>query len=252
MQLNTVAIDRQLVHFHRLRTRSPRQWSAFEERLRLSWLYHDQAMEGISLQEDDVHRALRGEPGRHWSDGVLLRQIRATWEAIGAILRRPHSQRLTLELEELKSYHALLLPDGDPAAGRYRKDETPPTHYNHEITRTPSISYRLRKLVEQLNGEYAAMHPLKAAAHIHHDFMTIWAFDERSGTAGRLLLNDWLLSAGYPVAIIPAVLRQEYFDALATSPQATLGVLLEAIQLTLRAAEGALGASESRASSLVA
>lgn len=251
MQLNTVLIDRQLGRYTGYRARCPRQWEAFDARLRLSWLYHDQALEGVALAEDDVNRALRGESGRHWSDNVLLKQIRQTWHAIGVVQSRAPQGRRALELDDLKLYHALLLPEGDPVGGRYRKEDVPPTHYNHEVTRTPSISYRLRKLVEQLGGEYANMHPLRAAALIHHEFMSIWPFDERTGTAGRLLMNDWLMTSGYPPAIIPSLQRQEYFDALATSPQATLEVLLESVMLTLRAADATFGQGEQR-SSLVA
>lgn len=243
MQLNTVLIDRQLVQYHTWRSRSPKAWREFEHRLALSWLYHDQAMEGIALTEEEIARALRREPGRHYSDGVLLERIQLTFSAIQTLMGRATTGRRPMELEELKSYHAMLLPEGDPSAGRYRKEETPPPHYSHEVTRPPSISYRLRRLVEAIGGEYAGQHPLRAAAAMHQDFMAIWPFDERSGTAGRLLMNDWLLRSGYPPAIIHAIDRQEYFDALGGSSDRMLAVVLEGVETTLRAAEATLGSA---------
>lgn len=249
MQLTTINIDRQLVRYASHGVRQPQRWSEFQQRLALCWLYHDFALEGTALLERDLQHALSGAQGRHWSEGRLYEQLRHTHHAIDTILATRRDPRRVFELEDLKSFHVMIMPAEDPAAGRYRKELEPPPHYGHEVTRPPSISYRLRKLAESMAAEYRRMHPIRAAALIHHDFMTAWPFDERTGTAGRLLLNAWLLSAGYPPAIVPALQRQEYFDALIESPERMTPIVLEGIHTTLKAADGFF---DQAASSLVA
>jgi Fic family protein len=44
--------------------------------------------------------------------------------------------------------------------------------------------------------------------------VTVHPFIDGNGQAARLLMNLALLQSGYPVAIIPPILRREYLDAL--------------------------------------
>lgn len=236
MQLAYIDLDRRVGRLRAQRRNHPYAWRQFQERLRLSWLIHDFAMEGVALTLDEVQRALHRETPRHHCDGILLSNIRLTLSAIGDVSRTQPNQEV-VQLDYLKHFHALLLPPNDPAAGRYRKVEGPMVPYTHELTRTPSISYRLRRLAESMQGGYRDLHPIQAAALIHHEFMTIWPFDERTGSAGRLLMNDWLLRADYPPAIIHAVDRQNYYAALESSPDAMIHVLVQAVETTLRASE---------------
>lgn len=225
----TVQIDRQLPRYNAYRKTHPEGWQTFEERVDLCWLYHDQAMEGLALREDELTQALQGAPGRHHSEGQLFEHIRHVMFGIQATRRGVTRGIEPLSLDALKDFHTRLASPDDPAAGRYRKVEGPMVPYTHEITRTPSISYRLRKLVDHIETSYADMHPVIGAAMMHHEFMQTWPFDARSGTAGRLLLNHWLMSAGYPPAIIHATDRQAYYQALEQGPEEMVTVIADAI-----------------------
>ena len=63
----------------------------------------------------------------------------------------------------------------------------------------------------EARGHY---HPVEFAAIIHKDLVTIHPFIDGNGRAARLLMNLALLQAGYPVAIIPPILRRDYLDTL--------------------------------------
>lgn len=226
----TVHIDRQLPRYNAYRKAHPEGWQAFEAQVDLCWLYHDQAMEGVALREHELTQALQGAPGRHYSEGRLFEHIRHVMAGIQATRRGITRGVTPLPLDALKDFHTRLAADDDPAAGRYRKVEGPMSPYTHEITRTPSISYRLRKLVDHIETSYVDMHPVVGAAMMHHEFMQTWPFDARSGTAGRFLLNHWLMSAGYPPAIVHATDRQAYYQALDRGPEEMVEVIVGAVE----------------------
>lgn len=184
MQLTYIDLDRRVAQFRAHRLIYPHSWNRFQERLQLSWLVHDYALEGIALDQAEVEAALGSAPARHHCESVLHENIRHTYRAILAVCKLP--ERLeSPSLEDLKHFHELLCAPGEARGGRYRKQEVPPLPYNHEITRNSSISYRLRKLVETIEEELQHMHPVRAAALMHHEFLSIWPFDERSGAVHR-------------------------------------------------------------------
>lgn len=58
------------------------------------------------------------------------------------------------------------------------------------------------------------LHPLALAALAHQKFVFIHPFVDGNGRVARLLMNLVLLRFGYPVTIIPPILRLEYIAAL--------------------------------------
>ncbi len=236
MQLTYIDLDRRVAHYRAHRLLNPRQWKAFEDKLTLSWLYHDYALEGVPLTHEEVERALHHDIPRHHCDAIQLDHIRQTALAMDQVSQAPH-RPCTLALEDLKQFHVMLCLPGSHGAGRYRKNESLASPYNHTVTKPASISYRLRRLVETLDEEMQDMHPVRAAALAHHEFMSIWPFDHKSGTAARLFMNDRLLRAGYPPAIIHAADRQLYYDALEQDPEAMVSVVRHALETTLRCSE---------------
>ena len=57
-------------------------------------------------------------------------------------------------------------------------------------------------------------HPIEFAALIHLRLVTIHPFVDGNGRTARLLMNLALLQSGYPVTIIPPVLRSDYLSAV--------------------------------------
>lgn len=241
MQLRFMDIDRRAARYRLYRSSAPSAWQRFLAKVELSWLYHDYAMDGLSLSQEDIARALSQDTPRHHCDAQFLSTIRQVVGGIRFTIENA-ARGADLSLEDVKKFHAVLVEPGASCGGRYRKSEGPMVPYLHTITRTPSISYRLRKLVEAMDGEYREMPPVKAAALIHYDFMSIWPFDMRSSTAGRLLMNHWLMSHGYPPAIIHAKDRQAYFHALDGRPEELIQLVSDSVSATLECADAFFGA----------
>lgn len=240
MRLTYMKLDLRVARYQRSCSLDSSRYIDFQERVALSWLYHDFAMDGVALVPEDVDRALSFDPPRHHCDGQRLATIRRKLEAIRWVQRFAREHEGPLDLEDLKKFHAAVCMPEDPAAGRYRKGDGPMLPYVHSISKQASISYRLRRLVEAMETEYANLHPVRAAALVHHDFMATWPFDMRTGTAGRLLLNFVLLREGLPPAVIHARNRHAYFSALGGHADQMVQVVREAIEMTLDCAESLL------------
>lgn len=207
----------------------------FMERLLLSWLYHEHALDGVVLTATDLGRALQGLPARNYCEAqtqLSLRRLKGCIEYI----ERSAARGDDLSNEWLKDLHTRLCADGDENAGRYRKRDTSPGVYNLTVSPAASISYYFRKFEDMYNEELSGYHPLRAAAIAHWEFMRVFPFDERSGMVGRLMMNFLLLRNGYPPAIIHAHDRHHYFAALNGYRTDLVPVVVNAISSTIQAA----------------
>ena len=99
-------------------------------------------------------------------------------------------------------------------AGRYRKVGVVITGSSLELPRPAELKERMTQFVAELPERREALHPVEFAAWLHIGLASIHPFVDGNGRAARLLMNLALMQAGYPITIIPPVLRNAYLDAL--------------------------------------
>lgn len=206
----------------------------FVDRLIMSWLYHDHALEGVVLEKDDILRALSGQPSRNWCDGQVHKSLCRMREVTLDIFAR----RIDLSdpADTLRTLHARLSEPADEQAGRYRKRDTSPGVYNLDVVPAASISYYFRKFLDMLETELSRVHPIRAASMAHWELMKVFPFDEKTGMVARLFLNATLVSMGYPPAIIHARDRHHYFGALDGHRTDLIPIVVDAMQGSITAA----------------
>lgn len=68
--------------------------------------------------------------------------------------------------------------------------------------------------IDKLPSLQEQNHPIVYAALAHKEFVEIHPFVDGNGRAARLLMNLILLQHGYPLVIIPPVLRVDYLNSL--------------------------------------
>lgn len=202
-----------------------------------SWLYHEHALEGVVLTQEDITRALDGRPCRNYCDRQTAKSLRRMHSIMRETIEAAAARQLTIDMEWLKSTHAALCDATDEAAGRYRKRDTSPGVYNLDVVPASSISYYFHKLMDTLDQELAGAHPVRAAAIAHWEFMRVFPFDERTGLVGRLMLNAILLNGGYPPAIFHAHDRHLYFNAIGGHRTDLVPVVVDAVSATIKAAD---------------
>lgn len=217
----------------------------FHERLDFSWIYHDNALEGVVLSYHELKAAI---DKKIISDVTLIpsyTDIKNHKEAIEFVREAAQKKRIPIDLEFIKKIHQILnseeivprncKPPRNP--GQYRKDNPLHRLYFHEISPPEKISYRMRKMVDWLQSEEAKKtHPIKRASKAHFRLISIFPWPRHSGKVARLVMNAILMREGYLPAVVHAIERQRYYDVLRAPHSGLTALICESIDGTVDAA----------------
>jgi Fic family protein len=212
----------------------------FLARYELSWLYHENALEGVVYSSQELATALANAPLADATFVTALQDIRNHKVAIDLVREEAKAKKLKLNLTMVRRLYETL---GQNIEGQtdaeYRKDMPLHRAYFHEIAQPAKIATLLQDLLDHCEAaEFRNLHPIQQAAKLHHGFMQVFPFTENSGRVARLLANLILLHAGYRLpVIIHATDRQRYYESLRL-PEAVLR------DLTMEALDNALGQAE--------
>lgn len=170
-------------------------------------------MEGNSLTESETKVVLE--------EGLTVggKPLRDHLEAVG------HSRAYDFMYElvssnsiteaDIKKLHALFYQNIDEAnAGNYRKQRAFISGSNYPMPEPENVPELMTKFIVQMEQIKEKLHPVEFAARFHKDFVYIHPFIDGNGRVARLLMNLALLQRGYPIAIIPPILRSEYIASL--------------------------------------
>jgi Fic family protein len=184
-----------------------------KEYFRIGFAYSSNALEGNSLTEIETKIVIE--------DGITIggKPVKDHFEALG------HSEAYDLlydlakgkEITEanIKELHRLFYYRIDEKqAGKYRKHKVIITGTDFIPPAPERISDLMKAFTNSIPDYRKKLHPVEFAAVIHKELVMIHPFIDGNGRAARLLMNLALLQAGYPIAVIPPVLRREYLNSL--------------------------------------
>jgi len=212
----------------------------FLQRYELSWLYHENALEGVVYSGQELATALANHPLADASFVGVLQEIRNHKIAIDLVREEAKAKKLRVNLTFVKRlYETLAAGQEARSVAEFRKDMPLHRAYFHEIAHPAKIPALLQKVLEACDSsDFRNAHPVQRAAKLHHGFMQVFPYTENSGRVARLLANLVLLQAGYRLpCIIHATDRQRYYESLRV-PEATLR------DLTIEALDNALEQGE--------
>ena len=203
-----------------------------EQKLRIEWNYHSNAIEGNSLTLGETRSLIlhgltaHGKPLRDHLD------IEGHDEAVKAIEDAVKSDEAFNQVF-IRNLHTVLLkepyetaaitPDGQRvkrriAVGAYKtqpnnvQTSTGETYY---FTPPEQVQSAMSDLVDWYRKkEDEGEHPVIMAATFHYRFVRIHPFDDGNGRMARLLMNMILMKHGYTVALIPREERDQYINTL--------------------------------------
>lgn len=229
----------------------------FIDRFEMSWVYHDNALEGVVYTPQELQAALK--PGTVAAEATMLpvvweiRNHKAAVDFAREEAKTGGKKQAQITLTTIKRIHDLFsgnTPEAQAArmlherrektekekekekekAG-YRKDMPLHRTYFHEIEQPPKIQARLEKLVDYTaSAEFREFHPIKQASVFHHEFMRIFPFTEHSGKVGRTCMNVILLRHQFLPCVIHSIDRQKYYEALRGPVAGFRGLLMDAME----------------------
>ena len=235
------------------------------QKLRLEWNFHSNSIEGNSLTFGETKAFLmhgltaKGKPFKDYLD------IKGHDEVIDALTDLiQHNEALT-EVT-IRNLHKILLvepyraeaitPDGVRTTrtiqvGQYKtapnhvRTSTGLVHYFASPEETPARMADLMQWYRTMRAE-ENLHPVVLAATFHFRFVAIHPFDDGNGRMARILMNLFLMQAGYPIVVLRKDQKQEYFLALEQADAGDLEpfvilvaqALIQTQELYLQAAQG--------------
>lgn len=241
MRAKPVTIERKAERLRELEaSATEEQIHEYRKRLDLSWIYHDNALDGVVYSPTELEAALANQPV---TDAALIPvhdEIRQYAAAIALVRELAEKKKLDVTADTLKSLYLTLDPEETENKGplKYRKDMPVHRVYFHDISEPDKIQPQMRQFFQWIASDETKRlaHPTRIASKAHFTLMQIYPFTKHSGKIARLLMNLMLLHGGYPIAILHATDRQRYYDALRTSPDALSTLITDALVNSLESA----------------
>ena len=184
------------------------------DELSLEWTYNSNAIEGNTLTLQETRIVL--EEGMTVG-GKSLREhfeVLNHMEAIGFLLTLLN-QDFQFTDRIISDIHFIVLKNIFPEyTGRYRTMGVRIGGANFTPPNAMKIDALILEMIDEFNQNNAKYHPLVLATWLHHRFVYIHPFADGNGRTIRLVYNFFLMSQGYPPAIILKPDRKKYYQAL--------------------------------------
>lgn len=173
--------------------------------------YNSTAIEGNTLTESETQIVL--DKGITIGGKTLKEHLEVInhAEAIDFIRELAKTNKPISEWD-IRQIHGLVCK-GDRHTGAYRTVNVMAAGTNYRYPDAIKVPELMTELGDWLS-QPAQRHPVAIATEIHARLVTIHPFTDGNGRVARLLMNLYLLRAGYPLAIIQAADRAAYIDAV--------------------------------------
>src|SRR3954453_7719965 len=206
----------------------------YQDRLDVSWLFHDNALEGVVLSYSELKAAI---DQRIISDVTLIpmyEEVRLHKQALDWVRENAPltgKKQVPVDLELVRHLYAMLTPEAASKGHPYRKENPLHRLYYHEIAAPDKIAPRMKKLGEWLESdEFHDLHPIRRATKAHFKLLTVYPWTKNSGKVARLLMNFILIKHGYLPAVIHSIERQRYYEVLRFENDGLMNLVVESLE----------------------
>ncbi|HVZ71770.1 MAG TPA: Fic family protein [Polyangia bacterium] len=204
----------------------------YQDRLDVSWIFHDNALEGVVLSYSELKAAI---DQRIISDVTLIpmyEEVRNHKLAVDFVRDANSGKKPTpIDLELIKKLYGLITPEAAAKGFPFRKENPLHRLYYHEIAPPEKITAKMKKLDEWMHSdEFNELHPITRATKAHFRLLNIYPWTKNSGKLARLLMNYILIRHGYLPAVIHSIDRQRYYEVLRFENDGLLNLVIESLE----------------------
>ncbi len=199
-----------------LKPLKPQELKELREYYKIGFTYSSNALEGNTLTESETKIVIE--------DGLTIngKSLKDHYETIGHanaydFLFTIVKNNIITE-KDILNFHKLFYEHLDlKSAGKYRKTAVFISGTTYLPPAPNKIKIRMQNLVQNLINWQKDLHPILFAATAHLELVNIHPFIDGNGRTARLLMNLILFKNGYPVTIIPPILRNDYILNIKTA-----------------------------------
>jgi Fic family protein len=181
-------------------------------RIGLTW--SSNALEGNTLTESETKAIL--EDGLTIGGKPMREHLEAMGHADAFDSMWSLSSKKSLRVADICSLHRLFYLRIDATnAGVYRSVPVLITGTDYTPPAPSKIAEDMLAFDQWLASDCQDFHPIERAIEVHTKLVNIHPFIDGNGRTARLALNVILLQNGYPITLIPPILRAKYIYATA-------------------------------------
>ena len=206
-------VDRQQAQIAALRPLDSYDLKQLKEYYRIGLTYSSNALEGNSLTLTETKIVLE--------DGITIggKPLKEHYEAAGHseafdLLCRL-SKNSSITEDDIKNLHKLFYYRIDAEhAGVYRDRAVVITGTDFVPPPPTAVAREMEKFAQSLPALKEQLHPVHYAARLHGELVNVHPFVDGNGRTARLLMNLALMQSGYPITVIPPVVKGDYITAI--------------------------------------
>ncbi|MFH1644780.1 MAG: Fic family protein [bacterium] len=191
----------------------PKELKKLKEYFRVGLTYSSNSIEGNSLTETETKIILE--------EGITIggKSLRDHYEVSGHsdsynLMYKLAKNKEITEKDILKLHKLFYYRINIKKAGKYRKEQVFITGTDFVPPKAENIHPLMKEFIQHLSELRETKNPVEFAAIIHKELVTIHPFVDGNGRCARLLMNLAFLQDGYPIVIIPPILRNDYISAI--------------------------------------
>lgn len=204
-------INEKMSRLNSMRPLSPDVLKRLQEEMRVLHTYHSNAIEGNTLTLSETKLVV--EEGITIGGKTLHEHLEATNNAMAFDLMMDIAKkRKAIGHITIQEIHDAVMKGIIMEAGKYRTA-------NVRITGALITPPDWTKVVKRMDGLITEIteskkHPVETAALLHYQFVEIHPFVNGNGRVARLLTNLYLISKGYPPAVLKKEDKGKYYRVL--------------------------------------
>ncbi len=202
-----------------------------QNHLQIEMTYNSNAIEGntLSLKETawviQEGITIKGKPLKDHLEAKNQKEaLDFLYELIDSKKRNTVSERLIREI-----HHLIVKETDSNIAGKYREGNVIITGAEHTPPEGFEITEHMNQLILWIKENESKLHPIELAAIVHHKLAYIHPFWDGNGRVSRIIMNIFILQAGFPIAIILKNDRKRYYRVLSEADNGKYSNLCEFI-----------------------
>lgn len=121
----------------------------------------------------------------------------------------------TISERLIREIHHLIVKEADAdIAGQYREGNVIITGADHTPPEGFEVANEMQSLIKWISKNKNNLHSVELAAMVHHKLAYIHPFWDGNGRISRIIMNVFIMQAGFPMAIILKNDRKRYYRVL--------------------------------------